>query len=468
MFEKRCCDPLTDFNGRVVFENNKIVVQELQGKYGNGRLQAAGSLPLGLPSLISAAELAALGAETPDSDEPNTPWTAEPRETAEGETVDDDTAPATLPIHPTGALTVTLDDVDLELRGIYRGGVKGQVVVGGSLLLGGPQLGGVVELADGSLFLGEGNTEDTPATETDDVSLFIPRFENLKITLADNLRIQQGNFLDVVAEGDLRITGPLQPFRAIEPEGTIRLRSGRIDIVTTTFRLTGRDNIARFVPERGIADPFLDVRLRTSIAESQQSGSVVEASAFASSEVADTSIDPFQGTTGIETIRIRANYQGTASNLLESLFVSDISDTVIELSSSPPRSRREIISLLSGSYVAALQSGQGVINFFGGALLNRLQDFISSTLNLSEFRLFPVTGASRFSNEDNTGSSLDVAAEVGFDVTNNVTLSLVKILTDSTPTEFNLRYRLTDEFTIRGTTNFDDRNRVFLEFETRF
>ncbi|MEO0349298.1 MAG: translocation/assembly module TamB domain-containing protein [Cyanobacteria bacterium P01_A01_bin.15] len=455
-------DPLTDFNGRVVFENNQIVVQELQGKYGNGRLQAAGSLPLGLPSLISAAELAALGAETPDSDEPNTPGTAD------GETADGDTAPATLPIHPTGALTVTLDDVDLELRGIYRGGVKGQVVVGGSLLLGGPQLGGVVELADGSLFLGEGNTEDTPATETDDVSLFIPRFENLKITLADNLRIQQGNFLDVVAEGDLRITGPLQPFRAIEPEGTIRLRSGRIDIVTTTFRLTGRDNIARFVPERGIADPFLDVRLRTSIAESQQSGSVVEASAFASSEVADTSIDPFQGTTGIETIRIRANYQGTASNLLESLFVSDISDTVIELSSSPPRSRREIISLLSGSYVAALQSGQGVINFFGGALLNRLQDFISSTLNLSEFRLFPVTGASRFSNEDNTGSSLDVAAEVGFDVTNNVTLSLVKILTDSTPTEFNLRYRLTDEFTIRGTTNFDDRNRVFLEFETRF
>ncbi|MEM9978701.1 MAG: translocation/assembly module TamB domain-containing protein, partial [Cyanobacteria bacterium P01_D01_bin.2] len=466
-------DPLTNFNGRVVFEDNQIVVQELEGKYGNGRLQAAGSLPLGLPSLISAAELAALGAETPDSDEPDAPnsgtsGTAEPRESADSEADGETAPPASLPIHPTGALTVTLDDVDLELRGIYRGGVKGQVVVGGSLLLGGPQIGGVVELADGSLFLGEGGTEDTPATETNDVSIFIPRFENLKITLADNLRIQQGNLLNVVAEGDLRITGPLQPFRAIEPEGTIRLRSGRINIITTTFRLTGRDNIARFVPERGIADPFLDVRLRTSVAESQQGSSVVEASAFASSEVADTSIDPFQGTTGIETIRIRANYQGTASNLLESLFVSDISDTVIELSSSPPRSRQEIINLLSGNIATALQSGQGVINFFGGALLNRLQDFISSTLNLSEFRLFPVTGASRFSNEDNTGSSLDVAAEVGFDVTNNVTLSLVKILTDSTPTEFNLRYRLTDEFTIRGTTNFDDRNRVFLEFETRF
>ena len=104
----------------------------------------------------------------------------------------------------------------------------------------------------------------------------------------------------------------------------------------------------------------------------------------------------------------------------------------------------------------------------GGALLTRLQDFIGRTLNLSEFRLFPITGASRFASDDNSGSDLDVATEIGFDVTNNVTLSILEILTDSTPTEFNLRYRLTDEFTLRGTTNFDDRNRVLLEFETRF
>ena len=457
-------DPLTDFAGRIVFENNQIIVQSLEGQYGNGRLQAAGAFPLGFPPVITNLELAALGGEAASSEAgeaaPNAPeTTAVPNNAAP---VD----PLAPPLHPTGALTVTLDDIDLELRGIYRGGVNGQVVVGGSLFLGGPQLGGVVELADGSLFLGEGNTgEPAPAQ---DVSLFIPRFENFKITLADNLQIQQSNLLNVVAEGDLRISGPLRPFRAIEPEGTIRLRSGRINIVTTTFRLAGRDNIARFFPERGLADPFLSVRLRTSVAETQRSSSVVEATAFASSEVADTSVDPFQGATGLETIRIRANYEGSASNLLDSLFVSDISDTVIELSSSPPRSRQEIINLLSGSYIAALQSGQGVINFFGGALLNRLQDFVSSTLNLSEFRLFPVTGASRFASEDNSGSTLDIATEVGFDVTNNVTLSLVKILTDSTPTEFNLRYRLTDEFTIRGTTNFDDRNRVLLEFETRF
>lgn len=454
-------DPLTDFTGSVVFENDQIIVEQLRGQYGNGQLQAAGSFPLSFPFIIEGNELAVLGGDASNQ--------------GEGDTRDDesdvfpiplDAGSNTPPIHPSGALTVTLDDVDLDLRGIYRGGVKGQVVVGGSLLLGGPQLGGVVELADGRLFLPEG--DNTGAAEPTEISRFVPRFENLKITLADDIQIQQSNLLNVVAQGDLRITGPLRPFRAIEPDGEIRLRSGRINLLTTTFRLSGRDNVARFVPDRGIADPLLDIRLRTSVTETQQSN-VVEATAFASSsEIADSSIDPFQGTTGVETIRIRATYQGSASNLLESLFLSDISDAVIEFSSSPPRSRREIVNLLSGSYIAALESGQGVINFFGGALLNTLQDFIVTTLNLSEFRLFPVTSASRFSSEENSGSTLDIATEVGFDVTDNLTLSLVKILTDNTPTEFNLRYRLTDEFNIRGTTNFDDRNRVFLEFETRF
>ncbi|EKV00690.1 hypothetical protein Lepto7375DRAFT_2821 [Leptolyngbya sp. PCC 7375] len=452
-------DPLTDFNGNVVFENNQINVLELQGQYGNGRLQAAGSFPLSFPFIIDSAELALLGADDPSDvaaeDNDATPAVINPP------------ADAAIPMHPSGALTFTLDDIDLDLRGIYEGGVNGQVVVGGSLLLGGPQLGGVVELANGRLFLPEGG-DAASTSEPEQISNFIPRFENLKLTLARNIQIQQSNLLNVVAQGDLRVTGPLRPFRAIEPEGTIRLRSGRINLLTTTFRLAGRDNVARFVPERGIADPLLDIRLRTSVTETQQLSPGVEATAFASSEVADTSIDPFQGTAGIETIRIRATYQGSASNLLESLFLSDISDAVIEFSSSPPRSRQEIVNLLSGSYIAALQSGQGVINFFGGALLNTVQDFVISRLNLSEFRLFPVTGASRFSSEENSGSTLDIATEVGFDVTDNITLSLLKILTDSIPAEFNVQYRLSDEFSIRGTTNFDDRNRVLLEFETRF
>ncbi|MEO0558288.1 MAG: translocation/assembly module TamB domain-containing protein [Bacteroidota bacterium] len=371
------------------------------------------------------------------------------------------------PIEPTGPLTVRLDNAALDLTGLYKGQVDGLLVVGGSLLAGGPQLGGFVTLANGRAFLPDGSGSSSVNPVANSQPLIAPSFRNLRISLGRNVRIQQSNILDVVAQGDLNLTGPLQPFRAIEPEGTIRLRSGRINLLTTTFRLAGRDNQARFIPERGISDPLLDLSLRTSVTEAQRS-SAIEASTFATSEVNDTSLDPFSGSTGLQTIRVRATYEGTASKLLQSLFVTDSSSTVISLSSSPPRSRQEIINLLSGSYISALQSGEGVLNFFGGALLNQIQDFISRTLNLSEFRLFPITSASRFASEDNRGSSLDVATEVGIDLTDNTPLSLLKILTDSTPTEFNLRYRLTDEFTIRTTTNLDDVNRVLLEFETRF
>ncbi len=463
-------DPLTNFSSSVVFENDQINVKQLQGTYSNGQLRAAGSFPLAYPFIIDGPRLALLGADAFNGSNIGTPITPSTPNEEDGTVITSETIPGEADessiVHSSGALTVTLNDIDLDLRGIYRGGVEGKIVVGGSLLLG-PQLGGVVELKNGRLFLPEGNNNAvSPAVP--EISPFVPRFENLKITLANNIQIQQSNLLNVLAQGDLNITGPLRPFGAIQPTGTIRLRSGQINLLTTTFRLAGRNNTARFIPERGIADPLLDIQLRTSVAETQQNN-VVEATTFASSsEVADNSIDPFQSTTGLETIRIRASYKGSTSNLLESLFLSDISDAVIEFSSSPPRSRQEIVNLLSGSYVAALQSGQGVLNFFGGALLNSLQDFIGRTLNLSEFRLFPVTSSSRFSSDENSGSTLDIATEVGFDITDNVTFSLVKILTDNTPTEFNLRYRLTDEFTIRSTTNFDDRNRVLLEFETRF
>ena len=441
-------DPLTNVEGFITFERNQIVVRRLQGSYGDGQLAAAGILPLGWPPIISESELARLGASS---------------DPAAG---DDSSAAGDISIDPTGPLTVRLDNAALDLAGLYEGQVDGLLVIGGSLLTGGPQLGGFVTLADGRVFLPDGSAPGG-GSEAGNQPLIVPRFANLRISLDRNIRIQQSNLLNVVAQGDLNLTGPLQPFRAIEPEGTIRLRSGRINLLTTTFRLAGRDNQARFTPERGIADPLLDLSLRTSVTEAQRS-SAIEASTFASSEINDTSLDPFSGTTSLQTIRVRANYQGTASKLLQSLFVTDSSSTVISLSSSPPRSRQEIINLLSGSYISALQSGEGVLNFFGGALLTQIQDFVSRTLNLSEFRLFPITAASRFASEDNRGSTLDVATEVGIDLTNNTTLSLLKILTDSTPTEFNLRYRLTDEFTIRTTTNLDDVNRVFLEFETRF
>ena len=76
-------------------------------------------------------------------------------------------------------------------------------------------------------------------------------------------------------------------------------------------------------------------------------------------------------------------------------------------------------------------------------------------------------------NESSGGvnDSEDIGGEIGFDVTSNISVSVLKVLTDDTPFQFNTRYRLSDQFTLRGTTSYQDfseRTGVLLEYETRF
>lgn len=452
-------DPLTNVNGSARFEGDRIIVENLSGQFSEGQLAAAGVLSLTAP-IISESALAALSQDLATGLNAVTPPDAErpfdPR--------------LPLPLDAAGPLTVNLQDIDLSLKGTYGGAVNGQVVIGGSILGNGPQLGGEMVLSQGQIFLPEGGegtgqpttpvADPTPSDPADRAAF---GFQGLRVTLGDSVRIIQNNLLNFVAEGTLQLDGPVT---AIAPQGTIRLRSGRVNLYTTIFQLVGSaENTATFLPDQGLQDPILDVELRASVPEVVSTAPIAP-SPFASSEVADTSLDPFNSTLGtLRTIRVRASVEGPASRIFDNL----------TLTSSPSRSEAEIVGLIGGGFVSALESVsggdslQGVIGLVSSALLTRVQDTIGGALGLTEFRLFPVTPASRFSAaENNTGSSLDIAAEVGFDVSEDFSVSVLRILTDSTPTEFNLRYRLSDEFNVRTTTNLDDINQVVIEFETRF
>ncbi|NJR40323.1 MAG: hypothetical protein HC781_17725 [Leptolyngbyaceae cyanobacterium CSU_1_4] len=58
--------------------------------------------------------------------------------------------------------------------------------------------------------------------------------------------------------------------------------------------------------------------------------------------------------------------------------------------------------------------------------------------------------------------------EVGFDVTRNLSVSLLQILTVPEPTQFGIRYRINDNLLLRGTTNLEGDSRAVIEFERRF
>ena len=82
----------------------------------------------------------------------------------------------------------------------------------------------------------------------------------------------------------------------------------------------------------------------------------------------------------VQTVRIQAQAQGPASQLADNL----------ELTSSPSRSKAEIVALLGGRFVDTLGRGDttlGLVNLAGSVLLSNVQNIIGDALGVSEFRL---------------------------------------------------------------------------------
>jgi len=502
-------EPLTNVTGNATFEGEEIVVQSLQGQFSDGQLTAAGTFPLLFP-LVSGRSLSRLTApvEAVDVSEPSAPSEPsvpskpsapnEPSVPAEAEVAPDavtevDSSLFALPLAPDRPLTASFEDITLNFNNLYEGGVNGQIVVGGSALLGGPQISGRIVLSEGAIILpdsnvsGQGSTAlptSTPLPTTLGAGSLSTVFRDLRLTLEPSTRIVQGNLLNFTADGTLLLNGPPSD---LEPEGTISIRSGRVSLFDTIFRLRGSENMAVFTPESGLQNPLLDLSLRASVPEVRSSGlDTVTSTPFARAEIAEIDNNAFSNPGSLRTVRVRADIEGPTSDIFLVRTSADGSTRAIfenlELSSSPPRSDDELIVLLGGGFADAVRStvgsisGQnadgfsGLINLVGGSLLTRVQDVVVNTLNVSEFSIFPVTPASRTqSDEDNENETgIDIASTIGVDVTQNASVSLTKILTDDTDPEIGLNYRLTDALTVRGATNFDDVNQFLLEYEIRF
>lgn len=286
------------------------------------------------------------------------------------------------------------------------------------------------------------------------------------VRLGSNVQVIQGNVLNVAAQGNLRLNGLVtRP----EPLGVIRLTSGRVNLFTTSLRLTGDNNRAEF---RDSFDPILRVSLVASVADTTNRSVLTTSSPYPRTEVPDLDVDNLALTQrGVRTIRIQAEVDAPASQLTG---ISGLEDfrRVVRLSSSPARSETEIFSLLSGDVLTALGStvtGEGSQNLegiLGAVAINFLQNLVADALPSTEFRIF---SARPESNQSEDG--LDIGAEVGYQVSPTIAVSILKVVTNQTPFQFNVRYRISDQFTLRGTTSFQEfreRSGLLLEYETRF
>ena len=94
-------------------------------------------------------------------------------------------------------------------------------------------------------------------------------------------------------------------------------------------------------------------------------------------------------------------------------------------------------------------------------------------MGLSEFRLFPTLIRDNSTNERDrnnrrTASSIGLGIEGAIDLSPSLSLSAVGIIGSGQSAQFGLRYRLNDQFILRGSSDFSGDNRATVEYETRF
>jgi translocation and assembly module TamB len=445
-------ETLSQVSGNVQFEGDLIRVDGIQGVFSKGNVIAKGSIPISKRRSLTKEE----------------------------------------------SLAVGFRDLSLNLRGLYRGGASGDVVVLGTALK--PQLTGTIALQNGQVILPDNNATalatgrgapldrnsspnsnsneevnpgptPTPAPgepsrepepDRPDAPLFeLPTFQNLELRLVDRVIIATEPVFSFSALGTLQIDGDLNN---PQPRGEILLTKGKVNLFTTAFSLLKRSrNTAIF---RGTLDPELDVRMVAALTEVKRRPSPI--TTLAAGEIAD--VNPL-GLGELQTVRVQARVRGLASNLLQN----------ITLSSSPARSETEIVSLMGGGFVDTLGRGGSstfaLANLAGSALLTNVQTAINNVLGGAvELRIFPLivestkqkAQANSLTGDRQLSSSLALGGELAVNLTNSISFSALKLLTVDLPTQFNLRYQVNDNLTLRATTDLQGDNRAVVEYEARF
>jgi len=410
-------EPLTQVQGTATFDRDRIRIEHFQGAFSGGQILAQGVIPIAHP----------LSETDPDWENP---------------------------------VTLDLKRLKLKLQP-YEGDLTGQIRVTGSAFT--PALEGNLTLADGQIRLVAPTESPLPTPDggatTATTRLVSPppqspiALDNLQITLGRNIQVVRQPLLNFVATGDLSINGTLTN---LEPSGTIRLRSGQVNLFTTEFVLArGRENTATFSPEQGL-DPYLDIQLSTIVPE-------VTRTPIPTTTVPEVTDAPASNLGALRTIRVQAAVMGLASELADTSGDSEI----LTLTSTPPRNEAEIVALLGGSFINSIAQGDGSLvlaNLAGSALLTNIQSQIGNALGLTDFRLFPVLTP----NRESRSSTLGLGAEVGVELPGNLSLSALRVLTDDQIGLFSLRYRINDEMLFRGSTDLSGNSQALLEYETRF
>jgi translocation and assembly module TamB len=408
-------EPITAINGEVLFSGDRLRVDQLDARFSRGAIRIRGALPV-----VNASTEA--------------------------------------------TLTIALNNLKLNLPNLYEGNANADLRLQGSMLR--PRLGGQINLDQGRILAVNPGAEGPPIPKPNgsgDNPLGL-QLNNLKVVAGQRLAVTSPGLFDFRVQGDLTLNGP--PNLGARPSGTLQLTRGRVNLFTTNFTLNRRQtNVVVFRPSLGF-DPFVQMNLLTLMPEYtgtriSTTGGLKTASSF--SYVNPAAFGQFQ------LVRIDASVSSLASELIRN----------IELTSNPSRSEQELIALIGGGFIAGLannpsSSGElAIAGLASRAVLNNVQNWISDALGDSlTFQIFPALILNRKqvadSGANTNNSTLALSAQIGYDITPRLNLSLLQTLTLSQPTQFNIQYQISNRWNFRSYFDFAGNSFFIVEYQKRF
>ncbi|MGK7960651.1 translocation/assembly module TamB domain-containing protein [Crocosphaera sp.] len=396
--------PLT-VSGTVAINDQVINVEQIQGNFADSTLNIVGVLPLFQPQ--------------PNLDNP---------------------------------LKVAIEKGEINLEGLYRGLVDGTIIVTGAAIQ--PVVGGNVTLANGQIFIPTQlqSQEETVAeinrwvipkrrqqTASNQPVPFIPKLENFEVSL-NNLFVEVLPLFRFDFGGNVAVDGFLSDFTALQPEGEIIVSRGLVNFLETRFFIERRkENRIVFSPDDGLLNPTLDLAMRTIVSEVPntskkfRSGDTTEIPDDSLNKVQRVDINlalngplsqlvPNLGREGYEVCQLQDPLKpiqtqtqlsqadlDKVSTCLQTLANQGnndeqlLSNPVLNLTSSPPKSQGEIVRLL-GEQVFVLaealqgQSTEQLIQFgivqlalpmVFQTLIYDIETSVSDTIDSTDFRIVP-------------------------------------------------------------------------------
>jgi translocation and assembly module TamB len=377
----------------------------------------------------------------------------------------------------------------------------GEVLVGGSLRR--PELAGELQLSRGSINISPSGLA-TAAAPTRPVSLrqlaeadwdfrepllvmgqqlesaasqdlrrYLPKLSavqlnGLRLRLGPTLRITVPNVLNFNTAGVLTLRGPLDP--DIRISGVVRLLSGQLGLFITPFRLDpDAPNVAVFTPSQGLI-PYVDIALRTSVADSPAGGTPSGAT-LSSSTIYDwnnATQGPSRSLEQLRLVKVKLQATGPADRLMEN----------ITLTSTPPLPKERLLALIGGNSLVGLLGanasaalatvlGQSLLTPVLGSANQVFGDRLSFALYPAYFVVPDVSPGSSTSNQ--LPSKLALGSEIGLDLTERFNFSVLAAPDRSDlPPQFNLRYQASDRVGVQGSIDTEGRWQSLIQMFLRF